>query len=115
MQYVDALFDAMDMRGLKPRIDFANKQTRIYCNRNLGLPVFDTASRFSTSAIYFEYINYLDARKLYKRGCVAAYTNFNIVSNDIDSAFAAFTALKPILRAINTHKIEPKNEIMQLF
>ena len=115
MQYIDALFEAMEVRGLKPRIDFAANQTRIYVKRKLGLPLFDNTSRYNTNLLYFEYIDYTKARLPYQSGCVAKHTNFNIVSNDIDSALAAFTALKPLLRAVNNYKIATETELMSLF
>lgn len=103
MQRIDALFEAMSVREMQPRIDFARRRTRIYVGRKIGVHLFDIPD--PRGQAFFQFVNYLDARQEYHYpDCVAAGTTFEIVCNDDEEAFKAYYALRPLLRAINTYK-----------
>ena len=94
----------MSVREMKPRIDFKPGRTRIYADRKVGVPFYDQGG----GKAYFQFIKYTNARADYDfSSCVAAGTTFEIECSHWDSALAAYTALRPLLRAINTYRPDP--------
>ena len=117
MQFVDALVDAMDARGLRPRVSFKLDSTRVYVGRKLGIPAFDDKRLvYDRAYAYYLYRPRLAARKEYDPDLPPNhYTSFEIEGAHMDDALLAWDRLRPLIRAVVHHRPEPPEELMSLF